>query len=179
MVYPRVCGGTSARLRLAERLDGLSPRVRGNHELTITAAKPVRSIPACAGEPIYGNSLDRCNRVYPRVCGGTVALASPAVLMSGLSPRVRGNLSAMTAISLRLRSIPACAGEPPSAAASRYSPRVYPRVCGGTDDSVMSVMYSWGLSPRVRGNRYDSAGRLSCQQSIPACAGEPAGQHRM
>ena len=70
---------------------GLSPRVRGNQidipGLSITYG----SIPACAGEPrgVQGRSLGA--RVYPRVCGGTVAGLSYRKLAQGLSPRVRGN----------------------------------------------------------------------------------------
>ena len=33
---------------------------------------------------------------------------------------------------MRLRSIPACAGEPRAAGSANAAQRVYPRVCGGT-----------------------------------------------
>ena len=50
-VYPRVCGGTTSGAVSVTVHVGLSPRVRGNpRELTKPGA-PVRSIPACAGEP--------------------------------------------------------------------------------------------------------------------------------
>ena len=72
------------------------------------------------------------------------------------------------------RSIPACAGEPPSR-------------------TLRSTLLNWGLSPRVRGNhslhgcnppnhrsipacagnRQDPAARILEFRSIPACAGEP------
>ena len=50
-VYPRVCGGTPAFRVAREGLRGLSPRVRGNQLLSTHCRSPVRSIPACAGEP--------------------------------------------------------------------------------------------------------------------------------
>ena len=50
-VYPRVCGGTSAILRCCGAVEGLSPRVRGNHRPAGGQGGPGRSIPACAGEP--------------------------------------------------------------------------------------------------------------------------------
>ena len=50
-VYPRVCGGTSANRSMSRLALGLSPRVRGNHDLTGNAVQSIRSIPACAGEP--------------------------------------------------------------------------------------------------------------------------------
>ena len=70
--------------------------------------------------------------VYPRVCGGTPLDAERLGPPQGLSPRVRGNLYVNDGDGLVHRSIPACAGEPSSAASVRTPARVYPRVCGGT-----------------------------------------------
>ena len=70
--------------------------------------------------------------VYPRVCGGTTITAAVTRGDAGLSPRVRGNPVAVNVGALRIRSIPACAGEPPFAAVPGNARRVYPRVCGGT-----------------------------------------------
>ncbi len=113
---------------------------------------PMRSIPACAGEPGRGSTRCRGRGVYPRVCGGTGPPERAALSCAGLSPRVRGNpTSGMTRWEGR-RSIPACAGEPSFRLAASRPARVYPRVCGGTplpqhDDAAVG-----GLSPRVRGN---------------------------
>ena len=54
----------------------------------------------------------------------------------GLSPRVRGNRRVQIISGRGRGSIPACAGEPQSAIPSPLPcmSRVYPRVCGGTDD---------------------------------------------
>ena len=71
------------------------------------------------------------------------------------------------------RSIPACAGEPRSAAATRRARGVYPRVCGGTAVAAFRKRSSAGLSPRVRGNRICAPAWLAPLGSIPACAGEP------
>ena len=90
-VYPRVCGGTPVRLDFLVRLDGLSPRVRGNRPPRGSHRRSGRSIPACAGEPnclAYSVSL---SEVYPRVCGGTGIDRVHAARRTGLSPRVRGN----------------------------------------------------------------------------------------
>ena len=72
----------------------------------------MRSIPACAGEPLFEQIPVGYHMVYPRVCGGTLCMIttryaewglSPACAgepladkthrwaMVGLSPRVRGN----------------------------------------------------------------------------------------
>ena len=50
-VYPRVCGGTGMVCTQMGSGVGLSPRVRGNHPAPPCHRPPVRSIPACAGEP--------------------------------------------------------------------------------------------------------------------------------
>ena len=52
--------------------------------------------------------------------------------VSGLSPRGRGNPDAVIAEWTKVRSIPAWAGEPKSAALLFSTPSVYPRVGGGT-----------------------------------------------
>ena len=52
------------------------------------------------------------------------------------------------------RSIPACAGEPPCPIAINKEKKVYPRVCGGTEEAEEMVEQGVGLSPRVRGNLF-------------------------
>ena len=172
-VYPRVCGGTVTGRRQLGRRWGLSPRVRGNPPRQRPVPGRPRSIPACAGEPQRIPPPCGTSRVYPRVCGGTglhVRLLNPD---KGLSPRVRGNHRSCQAASQSVRSIPACAGEPPCAGASPARVEVYPRVCGGTFQSKKNKSLLPGLSPRVRGNRRQPAKIVRCKRSIPACAGEP------
>ena len=68
---------------------------------------------------------------------------------------------------------PACAGEPSSQPNRCHWYWVYPRVCGGTVNSYLKDLASYGLSPRVRGNPTPSYHGALAQRSIPACAGEP------
>ena len=78
-VYPRVCGGTPAVIPPIGMRRGLSPRVRGNRAAGRQNAEPLRSIPACAGEP-FASLPNRVNhKVYPRVCGGTARSAAQAL----------------------------------------------------------------------------------------------------
>ena len=111
-VYPRVCGGTFIIPVGAAGVKGLSPRVRGNPEHAGRVQVQVRSIPACAGEPLDGAVFRLNAEVYPRVCGGTCVLRYQRARGPGLSPRVRGNRSNPPAVAFSHRSIPACAGEP-------------------------------------------------------------------
>ena len=111
-VYPRVCGGTEARLFSASPVEGLSPRVRGNLWNHWPAQFLEGSIPACAGEPLPEISTKPLRKVYPRVCGGTVPWVVCIRMPLGLSPRVRGNRCRAWCRAALGRSIPACAGEP-------------------------------------------------------------------
>ena len=172
-VYPRVCGGTAIKAFGDEARKGLSPRVRGNLTLPRLLRNAPGSIPACAGEPIRVPCVVISISVYPRVCGGTIGIDGLESKAGGLSPRVRGNLHYTRYIRGDKRSIPACAGEPPTFVRVRNELSVYPRVCGGTNESNVRKRSFTGLSPRVRGNPVQDGGeRLACG-SIPACAGEP------
>ena len=90
-VYPRVCGGTSKGCHSNHTGCGLSPRVRGNLVDIALAESCIRSIPACAGEPLALRRNHGLRRVYPRVCGGTESGGLHILDLTGLSPRVRGN----------------------------------------------------------------------------------------
>ena len=129
-------------------------RVRGNRESADFCLKYARSIPACAGEPRGRFLPPESSAVYPRVCGGTTAVASDDDAD-------------------RSGSIPACAGEPNFGIQNESEVRVYPRVCGGTPGGNQPGGISEGLSPRVRGNPPASPSPAPQQRSIPACAGEP------
>ena len=131
-VYPRVCGGTGVLAHYLYPFQGLSPRVRGNLILQLSFLSPAGSIPACAGEPVVARDCRSPSWVYPRVCGGTQTRRWGCARLTGLSPRVRGNRGYQRVLGQRSRSIPACAGEPPSPWPTTDLSRVYPRVCGGT-----------------------------------------------
>ena len=107
------------------------------------------------------------------MCGGTSTVHSSGLPSPGLSPRVRGNRLHRRAPSRASRSIPACAGEPTSGTMSPALMGVYPRVCGGTSPECADRAATWGLSPRVRGNRLRRPRGAAGLRSIPACAGEP------
>ena len=172
-VYPRVCGGTLAFSVCHSSHVGLSPRVRGNQVDAVRRASYLRSIPACAGEPLSRRATAGLPGVYPRVCGGTRRDVRSYGPSGGLSPRVRGNLDALNNTIKKRRSIPACAGEPQVIASCTVLTKVYPRVCGGTMDAIEARSIKLGLSPRVRGNRLPSRAVIPYGGSIPACAGEP------
>ena len=61
---------------------------------------------------MYACARSCLSSVYPRVCGGTLQLFAAEAAGVGLSPRVRGNPTAIIGIRNMAGSIPACAGEP-------------------------------------------------------------------
>ena len=173
-VYPRACGGTSRILRTTGKMQGLSPRVRGNRRPRPGRASGGRSIPARAGEPIAQRPPSATDTVYPRACGGTAGSEYNDGSARGLSPRVRGNREQANRLYVIVRSIPARAGEPICIIAGRPRDRVYPRACGGTEGTFVALFTLAGLSPRVRGNPGATALPCAPRGSIPARAGEPA-----
>ena len=91
-VYPRACGGTGNLVQTIGYQEGLSPRVRGNPRKRVGRQSPRRSIPARAGEPRLLAAWNGQVAVYPRACGGTARIIRRGRQLTGLSPRVRGNL---------------------------------------------------------------------------------------
>ena len=96
----------------------------------------------------------------------------------GLSPRMRGNRITSVPGMLRAGSIPAYAGEPALDFSIVPIPRVYPRVCGGTERPAFPPGPGSGLSPRMRGNQRHTRRQIVREGSIPAYAGEPIAASR-
>ena len=90
---------------------GPSPRVRGKRMSARLTAPGIGSIPARAGETPWASALTANRGVHPRACGGNAREMNEKVLAEGPSPRVRGKLETIEQRGLRLRSIPARAGE--------------------------------------------------------------------
>ena len=113
------------------------------------------------------------NGVYPRVYGGTGRSQRRSALAQGLSPCVRGNRKIEFSSLIDSRSIPVCTGEPGRAPPVVALAKVYPRVYGGTHQTLGRLAPHGGLSPCVRGNLIRPRGIGRDLRSIPACTGEP------
>ena len=172
-VYPRACGGAAPGSCRLWPPEGLSPRVRGSRAGALDAVRPLRSIPARAGEPRRPRRRPGRRGVYPRACGGAALTAAESDIASGLSPRVRGSRNAEAARVRKLGSIPARAGEPSPAPGRGAAPAVYPRACGGAVSIGRRPRRASGLSPRVRGSQRAQRADRDPAGSIPARAGEP------
>ena len=151
-VHPRERGGIEARLQTAIYAQGASPRARGNPVSDVLRPLPTGCIPASAGESIGCARCGLTKRVHPRERGGiAVSLVEP-FLVSGASPRARGNLERRLLPVGQRGCIPASAGE--SAASSAASRRywVHPRERGGIMAARGQNAQCTGASPRARGN---------------------------
>ena len=152
---------------------GPSPRVRGNRVHRPQLRPVAGSIPACAGKPRRPGRCRSWRTVHPRVCGETRHSPDARPPHAGPSPRVRGNPEVAHRLLAGPRSIPACAGKPPTPRARSSRERVHPRVCGETERTRERIEDAPGPSPRVRGNRVGGANHRVAAGSIPACAGKP------
>ena len=155
-VYPRAGGGTQFGQSGLASPRGLSPRRRGNLPALRPRRETLGSIPAQAGEPAAAMSFSPGMWVYPRAGGGTPARKCRGKRSTGLSPRRRGNRTFATCSAGPRGSIPAQAGEPKAESKGWCNKQVYPRAGGGTLNDVARISTHLGLSPRRRGNLYQS-----------------------
>ena len=72
----------------------------------------------------------RTAAVHPRACGEQHIFARSWCMSSGSSPRVRGTANSLASRSIRLRFIPARAGNSPERRRARTLRSVHPRACG-------------------------------------------------
>ena len=109
--HPRACGANREEARVAGRLHGSSPRVRGKLRCSRACAIRARIIPARAGQTPINPAYSSTSSDHPRACGankfGTV-MSSPRL---GSSPRVRGKLVHVDTPVSAERIIPARAGQ--------------------------------------------------------------------
>ena len=172
-VHPRVCGEPSSTACASSGGRGPSPRVRGTPRQRPVPPMLPGSIPACAGNPSARSCSCTPTRVHPRVCGEPSVQGGEPPGRAGPSPRVRGTLRHAARARDRRRSIPACAGNPPTAARRPKRAQVHPRVCGEPLHSHARDHAVTGPSPRVRGTRRPAGVGAGRGGSIPACAGNP------
>ena len=130
-----------------------------------------RFIPACAGNTTFRALPRHAQAVHPRVCGehrGRLDFLKPG---AGSSPRVRGTPRDAGGGAVKVRFIPACAGNTRRCRGRLDAKAVHPRVCGEHAGAEIPARPVGGSSPRVRGTRPAPAPEHSDTRFIPACAG--------
>ncbi len=171
--HPRVCGATVFLRTNADGALGSSPRVRGDRDHAGALCRNTGLIPACAGRPLRSSCGSTGEGAHPRVCGATVVPSSPPVMVSGSSPRVRGDQDERLSEATGPGLIPACAGRPRTRIRTGPNRWAHPRVCGATAEHVGSEFAAMGSSPRVRGDPGSAGYPPTPGGLIPACAGRP------
>ena len=171
--YPRECGGAQEMFSRAVPEKGLSPRVRGSPSRKKCDVLRVWPIPASAGEPENTWASSTFDWAYPRECGGAPNACCTRKAILGLSPRVRGSRFGVKSAFAKYGPIPASAGEPEAVKCGGRLDRAYPRECGGAGPSPHILTPPPGLSPRVRGSRFERHQLNALFGPIPASAGEP------
>ena len=159
-------------------MSGLSPRMRGNLIKPLALTARAGSIPTHAGKPIKVTLPYIPRWVYPHACGETPAEVIHRHAFEGLSPRMRGNLPSFFSPPSAVGSIPTHAGKPSIFFQPSFGRRVYPHACGETHNPNWKEFYKGGLSPRMRGNRYQGPPTALRCGSIPTHAGKPAKAER-
>ncbi len=150
-VHPRGCGEHAIASNLRQSGYGSSPRVRGT-----------RFHPPFPREPAA---------VHPRGCGEHSGMSATETKSAGSSPRVRGTRLAGPSSSIRMRFIPAGAGNTCKAASALGRGPVHPRGCGEHAAMERSEKITDGSSPRVRGTHVSKPLGIVLQRFIPAGAG--------
>ena len=145
-VYPRAYGETLEFERTLTVEEGLSPRLRGNLNISVALCVTKGSIPALTGKPCESAKDAEFVEVYPRAYGDRLTLQ---------------------------RSIPALTGKPRKPVIGRSPIGVYPRAYGETVSKEGHAAPEGGLSPRLRGNQKASLRTAPRIGSIPALTGKP------
>ena len=148
-----ICGpsllarGNRPGLSTPGRPSGPSPLTRGNLHHANLGALLHRSIPAHAGQPTTSAPPTSCARVHPRSRGATRHHSARANNRQGPSPLTRGNLALQRLAAVRVRSIPAHAGQPGGWRSPPGPRRVHPRSRGATLSAALSPCARYGPSP--------------------------------
>ncbi len=128
--HPRACGANEKSTRNMLDQFGSSPRMRGKPGLVWVEFAQTRIIPAHAGQTSsLSCSCTDCSD-HPRACGANCFALLSGGLPSGSSPRMRGKRAAAVVLAVRVRIIPAHAGQTRSSTAHARHGTDHPRACG-------------------------------------------------
>ena len=110
-----------------------------------------RFIPAHAGNIGHSRLYESANSVHPRARGEHGIRAAEERLQNGSSPRTRGTSDHFQPFHVRLRFIPAHAGNIMATASRTASASVHPRARGEHKLTSSQSCSFDGSSPRTRG----------------------------
>ena len=170
-VHPRGRGERLFSSPHRASLTGSSPRARGTHEARSADSATVRFIPAGAGNANQHRASAAARAVHPRGRGERGSAVHTGTHHRGSSPRARGTRLRDGVRGVRMRFIPAGAGNAARNAGRGSRPSVHPRGRGERHLMNQSPTDGRGSSPRARGTPSFMRKKASLLRFIPAGAG--------
>ena len=157
--------------RVAQLMQGSSPRLRGTHAGAELHQRLPGIIPALAGNTLGFSKIMHTRRDHPRACGEHSNSPFPPHPHRGSSPRLRGTRAVGRMRYGRGGIIPALAGNTELKYVLMADAGDHPRACGEHGGAAHAAGDRLGSSPRLRGThqrvvRVDDTDRI-----IPALAG--------
>ena len=153
-VHPRERGERKNKLSDLNDHLGSSPRARGTVLQEGAAGGLHRFIPASAGNGRARLGSGRWGSVHPRERGERASRAAIRASRCGSSPRARGTVLHVGSRAVRLRFIPASAGNGVRQLFQGRLKPVHPRERGERQYGVKQVTHQHGSSPRARGTGF-------------------------
>ena len=151
--HPRSCGANAQDTRGEVSGLGSSPLVRGQPVQPESVMVGERIIPARAGPTPGHGAVPYRGADHPRSCGANQNNDRIAVILTGSSPLVRGQLRSCPYGQSTARIIPARAGPTGQSVEIQCDRPDHPRSCGANLFSFFSFASTTGSSPLVRGQR--------------------------
>ena len=149
--HPRVCGEKCEPKHDLFNEQGSPPRMRGKGISVVGMIQLIGITPAYAGKSFTFPMAFADAKDHPRVCGEKSAKLVFPQKTAGSPPRMRGKVRRERGPMRSRRITPAYAGKSTRRAASHFSSRDHPRVCG----EKPRVREYWdlplGSPPRMRG----------------------------
>ena len=170
-VHPRAGGERAEYSASAAASSGSSPRGRGTHRRGHRGRERLRFIPARAGNAAMQRSATPQGPVHPRAGGERLDTRCCGAFCDGSSPRGRGTLIHQPISHVRMRFIPARAGNARRPQGLRGRRPVHPRAGGERLDATAETVLAIGSSPRGRGTRFVKKSAMRFHRFIPARAG--------
>jgi len=170
--HPRSRGGDSTSVSVDEGFPGPSPLARGRLRQVLPDANHVGTIPARAGETLWGIGLPGLPRDHPRSRGGDAFGDTTSSTLPGPSPLARGRHIHLVIREPLEGTIPARAGETSAGYTSSSPCGDHPRSRGGDIGGKAAKSAEQGPSPLARGRRAEDSHSRRAEGTIPARAGE-------
>ena len=146
--------------------------MQGKDLLRSPGGRKERITPACAGKSSSEGGIIFPPTDHPRLCGEKFCQRGGSLTDDGSPPPVRGKVATVTALCLRLRITPACAGKSNGTVEGTADAKDHPRLCGEKYTFSICAFLLYGSPPPVRGKGTLRSSHCCQMRITPACAGK-------